>query len=39
MSARIRKGDMVAVIAGDDKGKRGRVLRVLTEKDRVVSRA
>ena len=36
MSARIRKGDLVAIVAGDDKGKRGRVLRVLPEADRVV---
>lgn len=36
MSARIRRGDMVAVVTGDDKGKRGRVLRVLTEANRVV---
>jgi large subunit ribosomal protein L24 len=36
MSARIRKGDVVAVVTGDDKGKRGRVLAVLTEKNRVV---
>ena len=33
---RIRKGDMVVVIAGKEKGKRGRVLRVLTKKNRVV---
>ena len=36
MSARIRKGDLVAVVAGDDKGKRGRVLTVLPERNRVV---
>ena len=36
MSRRVRKGDMVAVISGDDKGKRGRILRVLTDKDRVI---
>jgi large subunit ribosomal protein L24 len=36
MSARIRKGDVVAIVAGDDKGKRGRVLRVLPEANRVV---
>ena len=36
MTARIRKGDVVAVVAGDDKGKRGRVLRVLPEANRVV---
>jgi len=33
---RIRKGDMVVVIAGKDKGKRGKVLRILTKKNRVV---
>jgi large subunit ribosomal protein L24 len=33
---RVRKGDMVVVIAGKDKGKRGKVLRILTKKDRVV---
>ncbi len=36
MAAHIRKGDMVQVIAGDDKGKVGRVLRVIQEKNRVV---
>ena len=34
--ARIRKGDMVEVIAGNDRGKRGRVLRMVNDKDRVV---
>jgi large subunit ribosomal protein L24 len=33
---RIRKGDMVAVIAGKEKGKRGRVLRILYKRNRVV---
>ena len=33
---RIRKGDMVVVIAGKEKGKRGRVLRVLHKTSRVV---
>lgn len=33
---RIRKGDLVEVISGKEKGKRGRVLRVLNKKDRVV---
>lgn len=33
---RIRKNDQVQVIAGRDKGKRGRVLSVLPEKSRVV---
>jgi large subunit ribosomal protein L24 len=32
----VRKGDTVVVTTGKEKGKRGRVLRVLTEKDRVV---
>jgi large subunit ribosomal protein L24 len=32
----IRKDDLVAVLAGDDKGKRGRVLRVLRAKNKVV---
>jgi large subunit ribosomal protein L24 len=36
MPQRIRKGDLVAVISGNDRGKRGRVLRVLREKGRVV---
>ncbi|HEY7840061.1 MAG TPA: 50S ribosomal protein L24 [Gammaproteobacteria bacterium] len=33
---RIRKGDEVVVLAGRDKGKRGVVLRVLKDEDRVV---
>jgi large subunit ribosomal protein L24 len=36
MSVRLRKGDMVIVIAGDDKGKTGRVLAVDAEKQRVI---
>jgi large subunit ribosomal protein L24 len=32
----IRKDDIVAVLAGDDKGKRGRVLRVLRADNKVV---
>ena len=36
MARHIKSGDTVVVIAGADKGKTGRVLRVLTEKDRVV---
>lgn len=36
MSRRVRKGDLVAVVSGDDRGKRGRVLRVLPEKNRVI---
>ncbi len=33
---RVKKDDMVVVIAGKDKGKRGKVLSVLTAQDRVV---
>jgi large subunit ribosomal protein L24 len=36
MAARIRKDDMVVVISGDHKGARGKVLRVIPEKDRVL---
>jgi large subunit ribosomal protein L24 len=36
MARHIKSGDTVVVIAGADKGKTGRVLRVLTDKDRVV---
>lgn len=35
-SLTIRKGDKVHVIAGKDKGKEGKVLRALPEKERVV---
>ena len=34
--AHIRTGDTVVIIAGKDKGKQGRVLRVLGDDDRVV---
>ncbi|MDO4900000.1 50S ribosomal protein L24 [Actinomyces sp.] len=34
--ARVKKGDQVIVIAGKDKGKTGRVLRVIPKEDRVV---
>jgi large subunit ribosomal protein L24 len=33
---KIRKDDRVLVITGDDRGKQGRVLRVLRDEDRVV---
>ena len=33
---RIRKGDNVVVVAGKAKGSRGKVLRILTKKQRVV---
>ena len=36
MPARIRVGDTVVVISGKDKGKTGKVLRVVPETDRVV---
>jgi large subunit ribosomal protein L24 len=36
MGIKIRKGDMVQVIAGDDRGKTGRVLSVDEEKMRVI---
>ena len=32
----VRKGDQIVVIAGKEKGKRGRVLRLMTAKERVV---
>ena len=34
--AKIKKGDLVVVISGRDKGQQGRVLEVLTETQRVV---
>ena len=33
---KIKKGDQVMIIAGDDKGKTGEVLQVLTKKDAVI---
>ncbi len=33
---KIKKGDEVLIIAGDDKGKTGEVLQVLTKKDAVI---
>jgi large subunit ribosomal protein L24 len=36
ISAHVRKGDTVVVTAGKEKGKRGRVLRLMLEKGRVV---
>lgn len=38
MAARIRQGDTVQVLTGKDKGKKGEVIRVLPDKDRVVVR-
>ncbi len=34
--AHVRQGDLVMVIAGKEKGKTGKVLKILTKKDRVV---
>ena len=36
MARHIKKGDMVEIIAGDHKGAKGKVMRVITSKDRVV---
>jgi len=36
MSRHIKTGDQVMVITGADRGKTGRVLRILTDKNRVV---
>lgn len=36
MARNIRSGDMVVVLAGADRGRSGRVLRVLPDKNRVV---
>jgi large subunit ribosomal protein L24 len=33
---RLQKGDQVIVISGKDKGKKGKILRLLKEEDRVV---
>jgi len=35
MAAKIRRGDEVIVLAGKDKGKRGKVLSVVTESGRI----
>ncbi|GGC10007.1 50S ribosomal protein L24 [Cellulomonas carbonis] len=34
--AKIKKGDLVVVIAGRDKGKQGRVLEVVKDSDRII---
>jgi large subunit ribosomal protein L24 len=36
MAARLRKGDLVVVISGKNKGKQGKVARVLADSDRVI---
>ena len=37
MARHIKKGDMVEVIAGAQKGTTGKIMRVITSKDRVIS--
>ncbi len=36
MSLRIKKGDNVIVLSGKDRDKKGRVISVLTKKDRII---
>ena len=36
MPAHVKKGDIVLVISGDDKGKQGRVLRVFPKTERIL---
>ncbi len=36
MAARIKKGDLVEVISGKDKGKKGKVLRVIPKEGKVI---
>lgn len=36
MASKIRRDDEIVVLAGKDKGKQGKVLKVITGKDRVV---
>lgn len=36
MARHVRSGDEVIVTAGKDKGKRGKVMRVITKQDRVI---
>jgi large subunit ribosomal protein L24 len=36
MGARLKKGDLVVVISGKNRGKQGKVSRILTDGDRVV---
>jgi large subunit ribosomal protein L24 len=36
MAARLLKGDLVVVISGKDKGKQGKVARILVDDDKVV---
>jgi large subunit ribosomal protein L24 len=34
--SRLKKGDVVKVLAGKDKGKTGKILRAIPEKDRII---
>ncbi|HEY8279520.1 MAG TPA: 50S ribosomal protein L24, partial [Bdellovibrionota bacterium] len=36
MKFKMRKGDMVEVIAGKDKGKQGKIIQLITAKNRVL---
>lgn len=36
MSSKLRKGDEVVVITGDDKGNKGKILQVMRDKNRVL---
>jgi large subunit ribosomal protein L24 len=36
MASRLRKGDLVVVISGKNKGKQGKIARILADTDRVV---
>jgi large subunit ribosomal protein L24 len=36
MAARLRKGDTVVVISGKDKGKKGKIARILVDDDKVI---
>ncbi|MEN3044707.1 MAG: 50S ribosomal protein L24 [Candidatus Hydrothermales bacterium] len=36
MARKIKKGDQVIVIAGDDKGKIGKIIKVLPEKEKAI---
>jgi len=36
MAAKIKKGDLVEVISGKDKGKRGKVLRIIPREGKVI---
>ena len=35
-NSHVKKGDVVVVLAGTERGKRGRILQILTDKQRVI---